>query len=119
MFDDRVPFSGLPRAGFSRLRYGAPPTPRQARVLEVVRAHVHRTGRFPSVRAIARQLVPERPPSTNAIHGHLVALEQRGLLLRRPGWSLPGQALGPAATSPELPAAAPGDADHDLYPVAW
>ena len=54
-----------------------PLTPRQAEILEAIRAHIAETGRPPSRPELARTL---GIASTNAIFKHLAALEKKGAI---------------------------------------
>ena len=56
-----------------------PLTPRQAEVLEFIRANSHLYG--PTVREIATGMCIRSP---NGVAGHLLALEKKGRIVRRP-----------------------------------
>ncbi|MFQ5876833.1 MAG: transcriptional repressor LexA [Acidobacteriota bacterium] len=56
------------------------PTRRQKQILEILRSHIAREGRSPTLARIARRCGLASPAT---VHKHLSLLEQRGLLRRR------------------------------------
>lgn len=77
-------------------------TERQAKILEFIEHHEWRNGFWPSIREIQEQFGFK---STNAVMGHLRALENKGSLERIPGQARTFRIIRPDDSAPpELPA---------------
>lgn len=81
-------------------------TKRQAEVLEFIRKHQEREGYWPSVRDVQAKFEFR---STNAVVGHLRALEAKGALVRVPGQARAFRTLPARASKPVVAAAEEGD----------
>jgi repressor LexA len=89
-------------------------TPRQRKVLEVIRDWVERFGYPPSVREIGDAV---GLTSTSSVHHQLRALERKGYLRRDPNRTRAVDVRGPEDTT-ETPASAPENtAARDLHPA--
>jgi repressor LexA len=71
-------------------------TPRQKEILEFVRHHHASEGFWPSIRDVQRHF---QFKSTNAVIGHLRALERKGAIERAPGQARAFRTAGTDATS--------------------
>ena len=89
-------------------------TKRQAQVLEFIRKHHEREGYWPSVREVQAKF---KFKSTNAVVGHLRALEAKGALVRVPGQARAIRALRSreATESAKLPATINAVVDVPVY----
>lgn len=72
-------------------------TKRQAQVLEFIRKHHEREGYWPSVREVQAKF---KFKSTNAVVGHLRALEAKGALVRVPGQARAFRTVRPRDAAP-------------------
>jgi repressor LexA len=88
-------------------------TPRQRKVLEVIRDWVERFGYPPSVREIGDAV---GLTSTSSVHHQLRTLERKGYLRRDPNRTRAVDVRGPDDTTEETPAAAE-DTAADLHPA--
>lgn len=67
---------------FSSVRFVSDLTPRQQQILDFIQRHHAAEGFWPSIRDVQRHF---RFKSTNAVVGHLRALERKGAIVRAPG----------------------------------
>ena len=72
-------------------------TARQRQVLEFIRRHHAEHGYWPSIREVQRHF---RFKSTNAVAGHLRALENKGVIVRAPGQARAYRSIAPDPDSP-------------------